>query len=136
MNGKEFVHFVDRVFGPFLKNMGFLNREESISGRYYRVSFASQRNAVSISFEPGDSMLLILVFTVRDGALSAIDDRNATPRSSDLNAAFMRYVSDVERGENEAEFAGIEATGPTETSLLKAAKELRLVLPKYLAKAN
>jgi hypothetical protein len=78
-------------------------------------------------------MLLILVFTVRDGALSAIDDRKATPRLSDLNSAFMRYVSDVERRENEAEFTGIEATGPMETSLLKAAKELRLVLPKYLA---
>jgi hypothetical protein len=56
-----------------------------------------------------------------------------TPRLSDLNSRYMNTVSSEERAANEAAFKSVEARDEEEKLLLKSAKELCLVLPKYLA---
>lgn len=107
--------------------------ECSISGRCYSVSFCGQSNKVSVSYEPGDDVFFILIFSRKDGGWSDIDDRLKTPRLADLNRRFFSDVTNEERAANEEVFRKIKVCDAQERLMLKAAKELRLVLPKYLA---
>lgn len=132
MNGQDFLRVTKGALVPFLKDLGFSMDSPSISGRFYRVSFTGVAHTVSVSYEPGDEALFIMVFGRESGELTDIDDRLKTPRLSDLNARYMPTISSEERAANEAAFASVEARDKEELALLKAAKELRLVLPKYL----
>jgi hypothetical protein len=132
MNGQDFLRITSEAFSPFLRALGFAVDEPSISGRYYRVSFTSSSHGISISYEPGDEALFVIVFSRKNGELSDIDDRITTPRLSDLNSRYMEAITNEERVDNEAIFESIKVNDKEERILLKAAKELRLVLPKYL----
>jgi hypothetical protein len=132
MNGQDFLRVTSEAFAPFLKELGFVVDEPSISGRYYRVSFTNLSHCVSVSYEPGDEALFVIVFSRKNGELSDIDDRMKTPRLADLNIRYMAAITSKDRIENEAVFESIRANDKEERALLKAAKELRLVLPKYL----
>lgn len=132
MNGKDFLRVIQDAFDPFLMTLGFSMETPSISGRFYRASFSGPKNAVSISYEPGDNALFVLVFSREKGELSDVDDRTKTPRLADLNARYMPLVSDAERVANEVFFQGVVVKDQEERQLLKFAKELRLVLPRYL----
>lgn len=132
MNGQNFLRIVNEVFAPFLKELGFSMGAPSISGRLYRASFSGPKNSVSVSFEPGDNAFFVLVFSRENGELSNMDDRLKTPRLSDLNSRYMNMVSSEERAANESAFQSVVARDGEERVLLKSAKELRLVLPKYL----
>ena len=65
-----------------------------------------------------------------------MDDRLKTPRLCDLNSRYMNTVTSEERAANDAAFKSVVALDEEERLLLKSAKELRLVLPKYLASQN
>jgi len=132
MNGQDFLRIAQEAFVPFLKELGFVMDEPSISGRFYRVSFISRFNAISVSYEPGDDALFVIIFSREDGCLSDMDDRLKTPRLADLNSRFMQTVTGEERAANETAFDAVAVHDTQERLLLKAAKELRLVLPKYL----
>ena len=132
MNGQDFSRMVQEAFAPFLEGLGFQMDAMSISGRFYRCSFSSLSNIVSISYEPGDDVLFIMVFSREDSRLSEIDDLSKTPRLSDLNKRYMSVVTADERIKNEFKFASVRANDEEEMLLLKSAKELSLVLPKYL----
>lgn len=132
MNGQNFVNLIHTAFKPFLTNLGFLIENPSISGRFYRVSFRSHKHVVLVSYEPGDNALFVMVFNLKKGELSDIDDRTITPRLSDLNKQFMNIVTPEERQANNNFFQSIKVKDKEEEELLKAAKELRLVLPKYI----
>jgi hypothetical protein len=54
------------------------------------------------------------------------------PRLADLNSRYTSSITREERAENEATFESIIVNGKEERLLLKAAKGLRLVLPRYL----
>jgi hypothetical protein len=133
MSGQDFLRIVNEAFAPWLKELGFSMDTPSISGRLYRASFAGQKHSVSVSFEPGDDAFFILVFSRENGQLSSWDDRLKTPRLSDLNSRYMNTVSSEERVANEDAFKSIAARDEAEKFLLKSAKEIRLVLPRYLA---
>ena len=133
MNGQDFLRIANEAFAPFLKDIGFTMDAPSISGRLYRASFTGQNHSVSVSFEPGDEAFFVLVFNREHGELSDMDDRLKTPRLSDLNSRYMNTVSSEERAANEDAFKSVVARDEEERALLKFAKELRLVLPKYLA---
>jgi hypothetical protein len=133
MNGQDFVRLVNTAFSPFLRELGFSPDPFAISGRFYRASFTGPLHSVSVSFEPGDNAFFVLVFTREGRRLSDIDDRLKTPRLSDLNRRYMNTVTDEERAANEDAFAGLEPADDEEAALIRYAKELRLVLPKYLA---
>ncbi len=133
MKGQDFVRIAYEAFEPFLKDLGFAMGVPSISGRHYRVTFSSPECLVSVSFEPGDKALLVWVSSQENGHLSDMDDRLKSPRLSDLNRRYMKAVSPEERAAIEAVFDSVAARSEEERSLLKAAKELRLVLAKYLA---
>ena len=132
MNGQDFLRIAHEALEPFLKELGFAMDEPSISGRYYRVSFTAPQSAVSVSYEPGDDALFVMVFGRKNGQLSDIDNRKETPRLSDLNSRYMAAVTQAERVVNEKAFESVLVHDNEERQLLKAAKELRLVLPKYL----
>jgi hypothetical protein len=134
MDGQEFTRIVKEAFLPFLGNLGFRMDPPLISGRYYRVSFDSQENVVSISYEPGDNALFIMIFSRINGQLSDIDDRSETPRIADLNSRYMPFVTNEERAKNDLLFDSIQVSDDEEKLLLKCAKELSLVLPMYLGK--
>lgn len=108
----------------------------SISGRFYRASFTSSSYSISVSYEPGDEALFVMIFSRENGQLSNIDDRSKTPRLTDLNKRYMSIVTSEERAANEAAFEAISVRDKEEQLLLKYAKELRLVLPKYLARIS
>jgi hypothetical protein len=132
MNGRDFVRVVDQAFTPFLAKLGFTRDPPSISGRLYRASYSGAKHSVIVSFEPGDEALFVLVFGREGGALSDMDDRTKTPRLSDLNSRYLNRVSNEERLASEAEFKCIVARDKTERLLLKSAREMYLVLPRYL----
>lgn len=132
MNGFEFFRIADEAFAPFLKELGFSMDSPSISGRLYDISFNSRSHSIQISYEPGDEAPRILVFTKEQGRISEYDDRAKTPRLADLNSRYAREIGIQERAANDAIFASIHVNDKQERLLLKAAKELRLVLPKYL----
>lgn len=133
MNGQDFLRIANEAFAPFLKDLGFSMDAPSISGRLYRASFSGPKHSVSVSFEPGDEAFFVLVFSREHGELSDMDDRIKTPRLFDLNTRYMKTVSAEERAANEAAFKSVEVRDEEEETLLKYAKELRLVLPKHLA---
>jgi len=132
MNSQDFLRIVNAAFGPFLKEMGFSMDPPSVSGRLYRASFSSPKHVISVSFEPGDEAFFVLVFSREDGGLSDIDNRLKTPRLSDLNSRYMKSVTSEERAANERAFESVAARDNEEKVLLRSAKELRLVLPRYL----
>lgn len=132
MNGKDFMRITSAAFTPFLTKLGFKVDEPSVSGRYYRTSFTGLSHAVSVSYEPGDNALFVIVFIRNNGELSDVDDSTKTLRLVDLNRRYMSAVTAEERAENEAFFRSVDAKDEEERVVLKAAKELRLVLPRYL----
>jgi hypothetical protein len=134
MNGLRFREFVSKAFEIPLGQLGFKLGTVAVSGRSYSAEYLSERNVVSVSYEPGDEFLLVLVFGLSpDGTRSDIDDPVATPRLNELNRRFAKAVSQDERVENQRRFASFEGTDVAEDRLLKAAKDLRLVLPLYLS---
>jgi hypothetical protein len=132
MNGQDFLRVCKAAFAPFLKELGFSMDSPLISGRFYRVSFTGAAHAVSVSYEPGDEALFVMVFGRERGELTDIDDRLKTPHLADLNARYMPTITSEDRAANEAVFASVEVRDKEELAVLKAAKELRLVLPKHL----
>jgi hypothetical protein len=132
MNGQDFERLVHDAFS-FLGDFDFILDELSVSGLMYHASFVSLSNVISVSYEPGNNNVLILVHTLTSGRLSDIDDRSKTPRLTDLNRQFMKMITKADRASNEAVFKSVVVHDHEETLLLKAAKELRLVLPRYLA---
>ena len=136
MNGQDFLRLCNVAFAPFLKELCLSMDSPSISGRFYRVSFTGAGNAVSVSYEPGDDALFVMVFGRENGELTDIDDRLKTPRLADLNTRYMPTITSEERAANEAVFASVSTRDKEESALLKAAKELRLVLPKYLCRSQ
>jgi hypothetical protein len=133
MNGQDFLRIASEAFAPFLKEFGFSMDAPSISGRLYRVSFTGPKHSVSVSFEPGDGAFFVVVFSRENGQLSDMNDRLSSPRLSDLNSRHMNRVTREERVANEAFFKSVLVQDEEERTLLKYAKELRLVLPKHLA---
>jgi hypothetical protein len=133
MTDQVFLRMAKEAFVPFLKELGFVMDEPSISGRFYCVDFNSARHQVSVSYEPGDNAFFVMVGESRNGQFVDIDDTAKTQRLTDLNNRYMATVSNDERAENEAVFESVAAHDGQERLLLKAAKELRLVLRKYLA---
>lgn len=133
MNDQGFLRIINEAFTPFLAEMGFSMEKPEISGRWYHIEFTGKSHSVSISFEPGDEAFFLMIYTLGHKQLSDIDDSSITPRLFDLNRRYMSTVSTKERAANEAAFEGIVVRDRQEEVLLKAAKELRLVLPKHLA---
>jgi hypothetical protein len=127
MNGAEFELAVSRHVWSVLQSRGF-QMTTHISGRMYSVEFGSDTHVVSVSYEPGDDYLLVVIFTVRDGIRSNIDDRVATPRLSDLNARFL-HASDADELTRRRSGA---ALGPEERRIQRIGAELAIVLPRYL----
>lgn len=131
MNGNEFMAIVEQVYSPFLAKMGFSACRSSISGRSYRASFDRKDGTLWISYEPGEDFLLIVVLGRGDG-LTGIDDRRKAPRLSDLRQKYMRELTHDDFIDNERYFSGLSANDGRGELLMKAARELRLVLPPYL----
>jgi hypothetical protein len=132
MNGQSFARIVCEAFEPFLKSLGFVLNPLAISGRLYLAEFASATHVLSVSYEPGDRSLAVILLGAKDGTRTDIDDRTLSPRLSDLNARYMNAITDAERSSNEKYFAALVAADSQERELLKAARELRLVLPPHL----
>jgi hypothetical protein len=132
MHGNNFSEIINLAFRPFLEEMGFQIEKLSISGRNYRVIFLAKFFAVTVSFEPGDKALFVILSSVKNGVLSEFDDPTKTMHLHDLNSRYMKNVAPAERIANDAFFANIPAHDLDAQRLLKAAKELRLVLPMHL----
>lgn len=113
----------------------FLSNQEEPKKHKPMTASASQISKITPNV-PGVAQRLfvqrfLMVGISQDGKFNDIDDRTQTPRLADLNSRYMATITSEERAENEAAFAGIMVQNKQERLLLKAAKELRLVLPKY-----
>lgn len=107
MNGSNFLRIINEAFVPFLNELGFMMDAPSISGRYYHVSFNGESHVISISYEPGDDALFIMVRECVNNQLSDIDDREKSPRLADLNRLYMHTVTSEERENAETVFESI-----------------------------
>ena len=132
MNGKDFLRLIEEAFVPFLAQLGFVKGETSISGRCYSTDFNSQSHQLCISYEPGDDQFFFIIGETVNGRMIDIDDRSRTSRLSDLNYRFMGDVNSEEHTENENYFTSVLASNKEEHQMVKAAKELRLVIPRYM----
>lgn len=128
MNGENFLRIIREAYVPFLTRLGFEVGEPSVSGKHHRASFSRPDRAIRVSYEPGEEFLVVVVHASTDGEPSDIDDRTRTHRLADLNARYMPLVTDAERADNDRCFEGVEVDDDEGRRLLKAAKELRLVL--------
>lgn len=133
MTADRFLEIITQAFPPFLSELGFRLQQPHLSGRYYRATFVGCEHTLIVSFEPGDNNLVVMLMPNGHDDLAAIDDREKTPRLADLNQRYMNDVTADEVKSNDAFFASIETRDFNERRLLKCAKELRLVLPRYLA---
>ena len=133
MNGQDFSCLIDVAFVPFLSELGFSVQPLHVSGRYYRASFIGSRYTLLITFEPGDEQVMVMLLENGDDDLRSIDDPMKTLRLSHLNARYMGQVTAESRSKNEAFFSTVEVNDAAARSLLKCAKDLRLVLPLHLA---
>jgi hypothetical protein len=133
MDSRGFLRLVDEAFTPFLTALGFVAKAPSINGRHFQANFVGDLCDLSISFEPGVDFEAIFIFTERDAGLASIDDPAVTPRLADLNRRYSMSVSDAARRENKTFFSGLRVEDKFERSLLKSAKDLRLVLPLFLS---
>lgn len=97
------------------------------------IEFIGELWTLSVSFEPGDNYFSIVLLNSKERGLAAMDDRQKSPRLSDLNTRYMGQITLAEREANEVFFACIVVKDPFERQFLKFAKDLRLVLPKHLA---
>jgi hypothetical protein len=132
-NGDSFQRLIREAYVPFLKELGFSGKPVHVSGKYYCAYFVSTHHTLSVSYEPGDHYWDIRIETHGGaGDLKSFDDRSITPHLADLNTRYQGQVSGAERSQNETFFDGIEAKNADEAYLLKCAKDLRIVLPKYL----
>jgi hypothetical protein len=129
MNSDQFVAAVKSVLRPSLEPMGFRISTKT-SGRAYDAECASDDFVAIVSFEPGDSFLLVAVLSVENGNRSSLDDREASPRLSDLNRRFLD-PADVDR--LELARSGDPLTDPEMARVVSAMRQLCLVLPKYVA---
>ena len=132
MTGQDYVRLGHEAFEPFLKEFGFSMDEPTIHGREYCISFTSKKHSVQVAYEPGDDALFAYIFGCENGILSDIDDTTVTPRLGDLNKLYMSKVSGDEHAENYEFFKAVHANDEEEKLVLEVARELRLVLPKYL----
>jgi hypothetical protein len=129
MTPRAFKQIVaDGMDAPFAK-MGFTPYFEC-SGRFYLAEYRSSRHVVSLSFEPGDGHFDIRVFSVTHGLRSDPDDPERTPTLADLNA---RYRGALAAAQHEAEVH--RDRPPDERQLLRVMRELRMVMPLYLAES-
>lgn len=133
MNGSRFESLVQSAFKPFLSDLNFEMEPIHVSGSYYRASFVDHRHRLSVSFEPGDEVVTVTLFTIGIHDIESINDPVKSPRLSTLNARYMGLVTGKERADNEVFFGKLHARGHIENVLIKCAKELRLVLPHHLS---
>ncbi len=133
MNLQSFLRIVDQAYVPFMRALGFSVDTSSSNGRCYCADFKSNTHVISVSYEPGEWVQSVYVFGQGDGAQSEIDGEGAAPRLADLNRRYMASITREERDQNESALASIAAGDTAERDLLKAAKELRLVLPRHIS---
>jgi hypothetical protein len=132
MTGKRFQVLVQEAFNPFLIELGFKPEKPKISGRYYRAKFIGDNHTLIVSLEPADAFFSIMIVRNDSYDLYTIDDPQKAPRLSDLNRMYMSEVTPNERATNDSFFSEIKVEDQKERALLKCAKDLRLVLPRYL----
>lgn len=136
MNSNVFMNIIHHSFAPTLLALGLKGRREKISGKLYESVFAGNGHGVSISFEPGEGLFNVTLFPETNDTLSDIDNAEKTLHLSDLNIRYMPSVSPDELFENEKFFSGTAPQDNDEAILLKMAKELRLTLPKHIARCR
>lgn len=129
MDSGTFLDVVRRLISSALELLGFV-LPTSVSGRMYSADFVSPAYVASISFEPGDDYVLVAVFTVTGGVRSDLDDRKTTQRLSDLNPRFLTQA-EIEELRRSPTLECAESTAAT--SFVKAARELAVVLPRYVS---
>ena len=89
MDAKLFESCVPLYFDHFLQTYGFyIPGKYSLSGRLYDAVFEKHNKTLSISWEPGDGCLEIILFQKDGRKLSDYDDRSQTKSLSDLNSEY------------------------------------------------
>ena len=130
------MDIIHHSFAPTLLALGLKNKRETISGKLYESVFTGNGHGVSISFEPGEGPINVIIFAETSDASSDMDDAEKTLHLRDLNIRYMPSVSPEELVENEKFFSGTAPHDNDEAILLKMAKELRLTLPKHIARCR
>lgn len=136
MNGLRFKELIGNLYQPFMADMGFQMHPIFVSGRYYRASFIGHQRKLTVTFEPGEDQISIMLINNGDADILSIDDPERTPRLSHLNKKYMSAVTSAERSENELYFGSFKSLDHVEDKLIKCAKDLRLVLPRHLGIRN
>lgn len=125
MTAIEFKTSISLYFDHFLKLFGFpVPAKFTISGRLYDATYEKNNKLLSISYEPGDEYLEIMLFEKNGDKLSDYDDRSVTKSLSDLNKKFSVNFSDVGIKDIVNYFNGMKAVDAESKQLKKRAREL------------
>lgn len=133
MTSQKFVQIINEFFVPFLHDMGFRLDSIEVNGRFYLARFKGSNHLLNVCFEPGEDYLSAQMSTNGKDIFKVLDDPKFSPKVSELNRRFMGAVTNLEFEANNRFFESATADDPLDRKLIKIARDLRLVLPKFLA---
>jgi len=127
MTATEFKGSISLYFDHFLRCFGFLTPAKfTISGRMYDATYEKSNKSLSISYEPGDEYLEIILFEKNGEKLSDYDDRTTTKSLSDLNRQYTINIKNTDINKIDESFNSLVAENKELMQLKKKARELNI----------
>ena len=131
MTATEFKASISLYFDHFLVLFGFsIPARFNLSGRLYDATYEKHNKSLSISYEPSDEYLEIMLFEKCGNNLSDYDDRSATKSLSDLNKQYAINVKDTAIKKIDKYFSGFALVNEESILLRKQARELNFCFHK------
>ena len=125
MTSTEFKTYVSFYFDHWLEFYGFhVPANFTLSGKLYESIYEKNDRVLSVSYEPGDDYLVVMLFEKRGNCLSDFDDLSSTKSLSQLNKEFFPKVEKSETRKIDQYFNSLVAESEESKILKKKAREL------------
>lgn len=127
----DFRLLIDQVFTPFLMQLGFRLSEYKVTNVWRFAEFTGHGLAVRVNYEFPMHYADVKVHTRSDIWRPHVTSGTTLA----ISALTEQYLGPIERDElakNDRQFDGIEVACPEADRLLVMAKQLRIVLPRWM----
>jgi hypothetical protein len=127
----DFRRLIDEVFAPFLMQLGFGLSEYKVTDVWRFAEFTGHGLAVRVNYEFPMHYADVKVHTRSDICRPHIASGTTLPISA-LTEQYLGQIEPDELDKNDRQFAGIEFACPEAVRLFVMAKQLRIVLPRWM----
>ena len=125
MTSTEFKTYVSMYFGHYLPLFDFqVSGGFTLSGKLYESTYETNNRALTVSYEPGDDYLVIMLFEKNGDSWSDFDDTSATKSLNQLNKEYFSKIDESEIREIDQYFNGLVAENEDSKLMKKKAREL------------